>query len=108
MHSLLGACALEKGDLEPAATHYRRSWELAGDHLARVFACVGLLRCYQRQSRGEPFQAMLHELCDLLRQVTLPAECVDALRAVLESCPAESRSKEVEHLLDLVGRASPA
>jgi tetratricopeptide (TPR) repeat protein len=108
MHSLLGACALEKGDIEPAATHYRRSWELAGDPLDRVFACVGLLRCYQRQSRGEPFQAMLHELCELLRRVTLPAECANPLRAVLESCPAESRSKEVEQLLDLVGHMTSA
>ena len=48
MHSLLGACALENGDLEQALAHYQRSWELAGDPIDQCFAAIGLLRCHQR------------------------------------------------------------
>ncbi len=101
MHSLLGACALEKGDLQQALSHYRRSWELAGDPIDRCFAAVGLLHGYQRQNRPEAFEDMAQQLLGLLQDGKIPLDCEGQLRAVLETCPVESRGKAARRLWDL-------
>jgi tetratricopeptide (TPR) repeat protein len=101
MHSLLGACALEKGDLDRALTHYRRSWDLAGDPGERYFAAVGLLWCYQRQDRPDRFEGMAQEILDLLNREKIPAECESQLQAVLKICCVESRGEAVKTLWGL-------
>ena len=68
MHSFLGGCALERDDLEQAVAHYRRSLELADAPIDQYFASVGLLRCYQRQSRPDPFEATVKHLLDLVER----------------------------------------
>jgi tetratricopeptide (TPR) repeat protein len=101
MHSLLGACALEKGDLEQALTHYQRSWELAGDPIDRCFAAVGLLRCYQLQNRPDQFEGMAQQLLGLLQGEKIPIDCESQLQAVLKSCPVKSRGEAVRKLWDM-------
>ncbi len=101
MHSLLGACALEKAqkcDLEQALAHYQQSWELAGELIDRCFAAIGLLRCYQGQDRPDQFDAIAQQLLDLLHGERIPADCESQLQAVLEACPAESRGEAVRKL----------
>jgi tetratricopeptide (TPR) repeat protein len=101
MRSLLGACALEKDDLEQALTHYQRSWELAGDPIDRCFAAVGLLRCYQRQNRPDQFESMAQQLLGLLEREKIPFDCESQLQAVLKTCPVKSRGEAVRKLWDL-------
>ena len=100
MHSLLGACAWETNDVEQAATHYQRSWELAADPLDRCYASVGLLRCYQRQGRDEQFEATAKQLLDLLegRNEKLPPDCETPLRKVLQGCDGPTASDTVRKL----------
>ena len=102
MHSFLGGCALEKNDLEQAVAHYRRSLELADAPIDQYFANVGLLRCYQRQSRPDPFEATAKRLLDLVEREGLSFDGEDQLRAVLEAVPAASRSDAVERLWNAV------
>ena len=64
MHSLLGACALEKCAAEQALAHYQRSLELAGDLIDRCFAAAGLLRCHQQLKRREQFEDTAQRLLD--------------------------------------------
>ena len=104
MRSLLGACALEKGDLDPALTHYQRSWELAGDRIDRCYAAVGLLRCYQRQNCPDLFDGMAQQLLDLLQEEEIPADCESQLRAALNAVPAGSRGPAASKLLALLIR----
>jgi tetratricopeptide (TPR) repeat protein len=101
MHSLLGACALEKAALEPALAHYQRSWELAGDASDGCFAAAGLLCCYQRPDRLDQFQRVAQELLDRLQGAKVRFDCAGPLRAVLDACPAESRSQSVRKLREL-------
>jgi hypothetical protein len=101
MHSLLGACALEKDDLQQALAHYQRSWELAGDLIDRCFAAVGLLRCYQRQNRPDQFEAMARQLLGLLEREKIPFDCQGPLQAVFTTCPMEFRGETVRRLRDL-------
>ncbi len=102
MHSLLGACGLEKGDTEGALSHYQRSWQLAADRIDRCFAAVGLLRCCQRQNRLDQFEGIAQQLLGLLEGEPVPPDCESQLQAVLNLCPAESRSKTARRLWDLV------
>ncbi len=102
MHSLLGACGLEKGDTEGALSHYQRSWQLAADRIDRCFAAVGLLRCCQRQNRLDQFEGIAQQLLGLLEGEPVPPDCQSQLQAVLNLCPAESRSETARRLWDLV------
>jgi hypothetical protein len=104
MHSLLGACALERGDLQPSLTHYQRSWELARDPIDRCFAAIGLLQCYRRQNRPDSFEAMAQQLLDLLQGKKIPPDCQAPLQKVLEACPAESRGEAARELGRLASR----
>ena len=101
MHSLLGACALEKGALPQALAHYQRSWELAGDPIDRCFAAIGLLHCYQRQNRPDQVEDMAQRLLGLLDREKIPADCRDQLQAALETCPVESRGTALRRLGEL-------
>ncbi len=101
MHSLLGACALETGDLEAALTHYQRSWELAGDPIDRCFAAAGLLCCHLRQNRPDEFEGVAQQLLGLFDREKIPFDCAIQLQAVLKACPLESRSETVKKLWDL-------
>jgi hypothetical protein len=98
MHSLLGACALEKDDDVQALAHYQRSWELAGDPGDRYFAAVGLLRSYQREDRPDQFEGIAQKILDLLNREKIPAECQSQLQAVLKTCRVESRGEAVKAL----------
>jgi len=91
MHSLLGACALERGDLEQALMHYQRSSDMAGDPIDRCFAAVGLLACYQRQNRPDQFAVVAQQLLELLDHEKIPPDCESQLQAVLKTCPEEFR-----------------
>ena len=102
MHSFLGGCALEKNDLEQAVAHYRRSLELADAPIDQYFASVGLLRCYQRQSRPDPFEATVKRLLELVEREGLSFDGEDQLRAVLETVPAASRSDAVKRLWNAI------
>ncbi len=104
MHSLLGACALEKDDLVRALAHYERSWRLAGDPIDRCFAAVGLLRCYQRQNRPDQFEGMAQQLLGLLEREKVPFDCESQLQAALKTCPEEFRSEAVRELWDRTKR----
>ena len=104
MHSLLGACALEKDDLPRALAHYERSWELAGDTIDRCFAAIGLLRCYQRQKCPDRFEDIAQQLLGLLQSEKIPVDCEAPLRAVLEGCSPESKSEAIGKLRELVQR----
>ena len=101
MHSLLGACALETGDLARALTHYQRSWELAGDPIDRSFAAVGLLWCHQRQNHPDQFEGMAQQLLGLLEREKIPLDCKSQLQAVLKTSPLESRGETGRRLWDL-------
>ena len=107
MHSLLGACALEKDDLEQALRHYQRSWELGGEPIDRCFAAAGLLRCYQRQNRPEPFDGIAQQFLDLLDRENIPIDCEGQLQAVVKTCPVESRDEAVRKLWEACRRNSP-
>jgi hypothetical protein len=102
MHSLLGACAWERNEVEQSATHYQRSWELAADPIDRCYASVGLLRCYQRQGQDEQFGATARQLLDLLErgQVKLPPDCGTELRDVLRSYEGTSASDAARKLVN--------
>ncbi len=101
MHSLLGACSLEKDDIEPATIHYERSWQLAGDASDRCFAGTGLLRCHRQSAARDRFEAVARQLLELVRTdgPTIPGDCTGPLAAVLRSCPAEFQSDTVRSLL---------
>ena len=102
MHSLLGACALEKGDLQAALAHYQRSSELAGDPIDRCFAALGLLQCFQRQNCPDQFEAAAQQLLNVLPGGKVPPDCQGPLQAVLEACPAESRGEAASKLARII------
>jgi hypothetical protein len=108
MLSLLGECALERGDVKQAAEHYENSWKKAGDPEDRCFAGIGLLRCCQKTSDRDRFQSVAKQLLELLqedrenREKKIPDDCRNPLRAVLQACSAESGSDTVRSLLDLL------
>ena len=94
MHSLLGACALEKGELQPALTHYQRSWELAGDPIDRCFAAIGLLHCYQRQNCPDQFEAAAHQLLEVLPGGKIPPDCQGPLRRRSKPAPPSLAARQ--------------
>jgi tetratricopeptide (TPR) repeat protein len=102
MHSLLGACSLENGDIPSALAHYQRSWELAGDPIDRCFAAVGLLWCYQRHSQAGEFESTAQRLLDVLDGREVPSDCKDQLRAVLKACPASFLGTAARNLANLI------
>jgi hypothetical protein len=104
MHSLLGACALEKSSVDEALTHYERSLELAGDLNDRCFAAAGLLRCYQRQQRIDRFEATARRLSEWFGNDKIPLDCKNQLLAVLTPCRGERGSEAVRQLLACVQR----
>jgi tetratricopeptide (TPR) repeat protein len=102
MHSLLGACALEKSAVEQALSHYQRSLELADDLIDRCYAAVGLLQCHQRQQHLEQFEATAQSLLGWIGRDAIPPDCRNPLLAVLTTCAGEHSSAAIRQLLALV------
>ena len=110
MHSLLGACALETGDLPQALICYQRSWEMAADPIDSYYAAAGLLQCHRRQNQAERFANVVDSLLTLLRRQQdstggageIPAECKQQLQAALTPCSGENGSESICRLLALV------
>jgi tetratricopeptide (TPR) repeat protein/uncharacterized protein (DUF1778 family) len=104
MHSLLGACALEKAAVEQGLAHYQRSLELAGDPIDRCYAAAGLLNCYQRQQRFDQFEPMARHILDWVGGDKIPPDCSGQLSAVLAKCPGEHYGEAVRQLLAFMQR----
>ncbi len=90
MHSLLGACAMERGDHQPALAHYLRSWELARDPIDRCFAAIGLLQYYRRQNCPEPFEATARSTLGRLAGRQHPSGLPEPLEGGARSLPPGS------------------
>ena len=85
MHSLLGACALEDGDLDRAREHYGLSWSLGEDVRARCFSGAGLLRTHAAAGDRDALAQVARDLDRVLppRAADVAADGVEALaRAV--------------------------
>ncbi len=100
MHSLLGACAVEAGNVEQAIAHYQTSWELSRDPVNQFFAGAGLLNCFRQTGQQEPFQRVASDLLGLAGD-GIPDACAGEIATVLRGCAAEMSTVESERLFEL-------
>jgi tetratricopeptide (TPR) repeat protein len=104
MHSLLGACALEENDLEKAADHYHRSWELSRHAINQFFAGAGLIACHARKHEREQFDGVVRRLLTLAAN-GVPQMCAEDLATALTACPPGWIDEESQQLLEMARAA---
>jgi hypothetical protein len=103
LHSFLGGCSLEKGQIEDALAHYTVSAKLRGDTVDQWFSGIGLMRCYAALGQVDRCDAEAEKLLDLPTEGGLPSDCEPLLRHALQECPANSSGAAVKRLRQQLG-----
>jgi len=94
MHSLIGACALETGDLADAQTQYEQSLKLAENWISQVFALVGLVRVHARENAAKELNRRGQQLVDVTEWQALFPDLRSQVEMALDAAEENSASED--------------